>query len=529
MPIQGLKFNIPTSTEQHLSFQATGSFTAYNPNDGYALVALDRTATLLDYDHKLPSQSGGEFPGPINSYLSMYYVDQSGSGVPGQVIVYAMPQALQIPRFWSIGRAIQTQVTSVDFVQGVQPPNPPANTTRLWVDSNGHLNVLQSNGTSYNVLDSNNAPAIIGGTALGADLYGTVNAGHVGVRNNSSIEVYDSGGTLRPYTTFGTEVLYWDAMGGGFRWVNQANTIQWASLGSSGLFVNAGNIASAGNISSNSNYYYYSGIGSGAYSWWSGSWIGFNGGSGILIVGTTFWLNNGSVYLQGSGSTVTFSGAIAANASISMPRGNMLLWGDANTNITGDTSANINLNTWTQLVIHSIGYNTNYALFSNTGQTLYGNTNISGGNLRVGNGITASQDNLTTWGILLPQNATNNGGLGIAVSWNTYSSEKIKTNVSPLRDPIAIVLNDDLHAQEYDQIFDPHLDPNSLTQTHSIGLMAEQWSTIVPEIVANHPDSGEPAGIDYGRVAAIVFEALKEYMLATNKRLDSLERHITYR
>src|SRR5215471_16059556 len=118
MPIQGLKFNINSGTERHQSFQATGSFTAYNPNDGYALVALDRTATLLDFDHKLPSQSGGHFPGPINSYLSIYFVDQSGAGLAGQVIVYGSADVIQIPTFWSIGRAIQSQVTSVDVIQG---------------------------------------------------------------------------------------------------------------------------------------------------------------------------------------------------------------------------------------------------------------------------------------------------------------------------------------------------------------------------------------------------------------------------
>src|SRR5215472_10416301 len=114
MPIQGLKYNIPAGGEQHQVFQATGSFTAYNPNDGYALLALDRTATLLDFDHKLPSQSGGHFPGPINSYLSIRYVDQSGAGLAGQIMVYASPELTQIPYFWSIGRALLSQVTSVD-------------------------------------------------------------------------------------------------------------------------------------------------------------------------------------------------------------------------------------------------------------------------------------------------------------------------------------------------------------------------------------------------------------------------------
>src|SRR5215471_15452985 len=148
MPIQGLKFNIPTGTESHLSFQATGSFTAYNPNDGYALIALDRTCTLLDFDHKLPSQSGGHFPGPINSYLSIYYMDQSGAGLQGQIIVYASPDVVQIPRFWSIGRAIQAQVNSMDLIQGPQPANPPSGVDRLWADSSGNVYHLHSDSTN---------------------------------------------------------------------------------------------------------------------------------------------------------------------------------------------------------------------------------------------------------------------------------------------------------------------------------------------------------------------------------------------
>jgi len=167
MPIQGLKFNIPTGQERHLSFQATGSFTAYNPNDGYALIALDRTASPVDYDHKLPSQSGGQFPGPINSYLSIYYLDQGGGGISGQIIVYASPQATQIPQFWSIGRAVQTQVTAMDIVQGSQPGNPPASVGRLWVDNNYNLHLLHSDGTDQFEIDNNDVlGGILSGTLL---------------------------------------------------------------------------------------------------------------------------------------------------------------------------------------------------------------------------------------------------------------------------------------------------------------------------------------------------------------------------
>jgi hypothetical protein len=158
VPIQGLKFNINTGTEKHQSYQSTGSFMAYNPNDGYALIALDRAATLLDFDHKLPSQSGGHFPGPVNSYLSIYYMDQSGAGIQGQIIVYGTTDIIQVPRFWSIGRAIQTQVTSMDVIQGTQPPNPPATVDRIWADSNGTLHHLHSDGTDCQLIDSCSQP-----------------------------------------------------------------------------------------------------------------------------------------------------------------------------------------------------------------------------------------------------------------------------------------------------------------------------------------------------------------------------------
>lgn len=153
MPIQGLQFNINSQAEVHRTFQATGSFIAYNPNDGVCYLALDRTASSLNFDHKLPSQSGGRFPGPINAYLSIYYQDQSGSGVGGQISIYGDPKPLEIPYFWSIGRAIQSQVTSLDINQGSQPPNPPVAVDRIWADNQGLIHHLHSNGVDTILVD----------------------------------------------------------------------------------------------------------------------------------------------------------------------------------------------------------------------------------------------------------------------------------------------------------------------------------------------------------------------------------------
>lgn len=220
MPIQGLKFNIPASTEQHQSFQATGSFTAYNPNDGYALVALDRTATALDFDHKLPSQSGGHFPGPINSYLSILYVDQSGGGLTGQVIVYPVPELIQVPRFWSIGRAVQSQSTQLDIVEGTAPPFPPAGICRIWADVNGNLFHTHSDGSDPELWDTRLTfggvltgscpnPGLAAGAAL-ANLQ-AVNPINFAPNNISAPNVIvQTGGFLQFAGSPGTVNLTWD-------------------------------------------------------------------------------------------------------------------------------------------------------------------------------------------------------------------------------------------------------------------------------------------------------------------------------
>jgi hypothetical protein len=76
---------------------------------------------------------------------------------------------------------------------------------------------------------------------LGGDLHGTVQAAAIQLRNASGIYVLDSAGTQRNLVTFGSETLFWDSMGGGYRWVNQANSVQWMAL-------NAGNLSVPGTV-----------------------------------------------------------------------------------------------------------------------------------------------------------------------------------------------------------------------------------------------------------------------------------------
>jgi hypothetical protein len=117
-----------------------------------------------------------------------------------------------------------------------------------------------------------------------------------------------------------------------------------------------------------------------------------------------------------------------------------------------------------------------------------------------------------TYGIELP-NSPANFGKGFSNTWISASSIEFKTNILPLDDPLAIVLNDDLHGVSYD-----HTDGN----VGQIGFVADHWLPHVPAIVETN-DDGKAVGMDYSRVGAIVFEALKQFVAQTNTRLDALE------
>ena len=537
MPIQGLKFNIPTGTETHLGFQATGSFTAYNPNDGYTLIALDRTATLLDYDYKLPSQSGGHFPGPINSYLSMYFVDQSGAGLSGQVIVYASPDVLQIPQFWSIGRAIQSQVTSLDLIQGVQPPNPPANTSRLWVDANGHLHIAQSTGTDFTVIDSTNYATII---SLGADMYGPVNAGHIGLQNASWISAYDTVGTRRNLLTLFSDNTVLELCAGGvsFRWANQANNVELMTLTNAGnLTIDSGNLlVGAGLVyltdinhaiqNSGGNLIYLSGAGNQHFFWATGSpqaWASVNTGP-LSVNGALQTTGLGTI---GAGLNVT--GAITATTTIGLPRGQRLIWGDSNTSILGDGSdANIYLDTWTTLFVRAQGYSAKQLariVGPNGDLVMAGSLGAPAGGCAIGGNYTAQGVGSSGYAFQTA-NAAAAFGQGYANAWINASSQSFKKNIKPIGNPLGILLNPALRGVEYDHDWEleeiPDLREAVSGSSHHIGFVADAWLPHVPEIVAVDKD-GVAEGMDYARVTALLWEGLREYIQITNDRLDKIE------
>ena len=137
-----------------------------NPNDGVVYAARNRDVTDLNitsWDWKIPSQSYAAVPGPFQT-IGLYYTDQSGSGRGGEVTVYASQQKLDDPMFVAIGRAVQVSGTAMDITEGPLPANPPAGSSRLWVDVDGVLHILDDTGDSDTFITDETA---LGGALVG--------------------------------------------------------------------------------------------------------------------------------------------------------------------------------------------------------------------------------------------------------------------------------------------------------------------------------------------------------------------------
>jgi len=102
-----------------------------------------------------------------------------------------------------------------------------------------------------------------------------------------------------------------------------------------------------------------------------------------------------------------------------------------------------------------------------------------------------------------------------AASFNIGSARRFKTDIEPLADPLSLVTDDTLHAVSYTDI---------QQRKRSLGFVAEDWLERLPEVVARDQE-GQVAALDYARIGAVVFEALKHYIAQTNARLDALEGH----
>jgi hypothetical protein len=92
-------------------------------------------------------------------------------------------------------------------------------------------------------------------------------------------------------------------------------------------------------------------------------------------------------------------------------------------------------------------------------------------------------------------------GAGHAISdgWDTYSSRRWKTNIQTLDGALGKVQR--LRGVSYDL---------KAGGNHKIGVIAEEVGTVVPEVVSWDKDGKDAQGVDYGRLTALLIEAMKE-------------------
>jgi hypothetical protein len=371
--------------------------------------------------------------------------------------------------------------------------------------------------------------------ALGGDLNGTIANGHVNLLTISG-GAWNVAGDVHAADLYAVRsatsgVVYLGSDKVHYLYFDSANSRYQLPGASAVLQVDSGTISFVDSThqitNSGGNFIYLAGSGQ-HYFWGTGSpqtWATVNTGP-LLVNGT----------MQASGLATFNSGLNAAQVNstggnpITLARDARLWWGDANTSILGSSAdANIYIDTWTTLFVRAQGY-TQKVLFKVSGP---GGDATVGGLLAVPAGGVSSGGNYTAQGVgssgyaFQTANAAAAYGQGYANAWIAASSIDFKKNIRPLRDPLAIVMNDRLHGIEYDHDWELPAGAQankikSAGRAHSIGFVADYWLPHVPEVVSTD-EYGKAMGMDYGRVAAIVFQALKEYIAKTDARLAALE------
>jgi hypothetical protein len=99
-------------------------------------------------------------------------------------------------------------------------------------------------------------------------------------------------------------------------------------------------------------------------------------------------------------------------------------------------------------------------------------------------------------------------------AFSVQSSRRSKLDIRTLEDPLSMVRDDRLHAVRY---------TDRATGKASVGMVADDWLPVLPEVVALD-NLGDVMALDYGRISAVTFEALKQYIVKTEARLAALEK-----
>lgn len=158
--------------------------------------------------------------------------------------------------------------------------------------------------------------------------------------------------------------------------------------------------------------------------------------------------------------------------------------------------------TWlaAQCLVKGTGTVNYLSKFTNTSEI--GNSSVYDDGTNVGIGTSSPDTKLTVSGAVK------------ASSFNTVSSRAYKTNIVPMVN--ALDTTSKLQGVTFDW--------NNKNLNNDIGFIAEDVETILPTIVSKGP-AGETTGVDYGRVTALLVEAVKEL----NNKVKDLEEQLAKR
>jgi hypothetical protein len=105
----------------------------------------------------------------------------------------------------------------------------------------------------------------------------------------------------------------------------------------------------------------------------------------------------------------------------------------------------------------------------------------------------------------------------IADAWTIYSSRRWKKNIEPIDGALEKV--ERLRGVSFEW---------ETNDKHDIGMIAEEVGEVVPEVVAYEENGRDAKSIDYGRLTAILVEAVKELKAENDNlrsRIEKLEGH----
>jgi len=209
-------------------------------------------------------------------------------------------------------------------------------------------------------------------------------------------------------------------------------------------------------------------------------------------------IDNGALYLKEDGGATRMTVATDGDIGIATTTPDAVLdvYGTRLISATSDGVVNIGSSGGTHVTLDN---NELHARSGSGTANLY--LNDFGGNVLI---ATASTGRLGVgtytpgYRLELPNYASVNGR-GRANAWVTYSSARWKKNIEPIEDPLDKVQS--LRGVRFDWKEDGKAD---------IGLVAEEVGQILPELVDYEDNGVDAKALDYGRLVALLIEAVKE-------------------